>query len=200
MKKFDRLPPEKRKEEIKAAAMELFLKKGFAATTMENIVEKVSLSKGGLYRLYPSTADILSDLMIDGMRLRNAFYIQRATEVMEKGEKLKVEEIADMICDSLLLYPEVSALYVEFLWEKRRNEKLETLYQEICTTSIVETMKLIESCRAGDVLDLKTMEIITELMNTAILGIHILGMEESFLKNKEVLKAILTEVLMKKNR
>lgn len=200
MKKFDRLPPEKRKEEIKAAAMELFLKKGFAATTMENIVEKVSLSKGGLYRLYPSTADILSDLMIDGMRLRNAFYIQRATEVMEKGERLKIEEIADMICDSLLLYPEVSALYVEFLWEKRRNEKLETLYQEICTTSIVETMKLIESCRAGDVLDLKTMEIITELMNTAILGIHILGMEESFLKNKEVLKAILTEVLMKKNR
>lgn len=200
MKKFDRLPPEKRKEEIKAAAMELFLKKGFAATTMENIVEKVSLSKGGLYRLYPSTSDILSDLMIDGMRLRNAFYIQRATEVMEKGEELKIEEIADMICDSLLLYPEVSALYVEFLWEKRRNEKLETLYQEICTTSIVETMKLIESCRAGDVLDLKTMEIITELMNTAILGIHILGMEESFLKNKEVLKAILTEVLMKKNR
>ena len=35
MKKFDRLPPEKRKEEIKAAAMELFLNKGFAATTME---------------------------------------------------------------------------------------------------------------------------------------------------------------------
>ena len=197
MKKFDRLPPEKRKEEIKAAAMELFLSKGFASTTMENIVEKVSLSKGGLYRLYPSTADILSDLMIDGMRLRNEFYIQRAKESMEKGEKLEIKKIVDMICDSLLLYPEVSGLYVEFLWEKKRNEKLESLYQEICRTSVKETLELAKTCGAEEVLDLRTMELITELMNTAILGIHILGMEESFLKNKEVLEAILTEVLMK---
>ena len=200
MKKFDRLPPEKRKEEIKAAAMELFLNKGFAATTMENIVEKVSLSKGGLYRIYPSTADILSDLMIDGMRLRNAFYIQRATEVMEKGEKLEIRKIVDMICDSLLLYPEVSGLYVEFLWEKRRNEKLESLYQQICAISVEETLQLAKTCQAEEILDLKTMELITELMNTAILGIHILGIEESFLKNKEVLAEILTEVLLKQKK
>lgn len=196
MKKFDRLPPEKRKEEIKAAAMKLFLEKGFAATTMENIVQEISLSKGGLYRFYSSTADILGDLMIDGMRLRNEFYIQRAKKVMKEGQ-LEPRMIVDMICDSLLLYPEVSAIYVEFLWEKRRNEKLEALYREIYDTSVAETLQVVESCGVSKILDLNAMEMITELMNTAILGIHILGIKESFLKNKNILSAILTEVLDK---
>ncbi|MDU6784451.1 MAG: TetR/AcrR family transcriptional regulator, partial [Peptoniphilus harei] len=45
---------EKRKLEILEAAMKCFLEKGFQNTTMEDVIEKVSLSKGGVYYHYGS--------------------------------------------------------------------------------------------------------------------------------------------------
>lgn len=40
---------EKRKLEILEAAKKCFLEKGFQNTTMEDVIEKVSLSNGGVY-------------------------------------------------------------------------------------------------------------------------------------------------------
>ena len=193
MKKFDRLPPEQRRKEIKAAALILFNEKGFAATTMENIVDKVSLSKGGVYRLYASTAAILSDLMMDGMRLRNAYYAARVQEEKAAGRPLTLSFLIEMIADSLLLYPEFSAVYVEFLWEKRRNPELEALYQTICARSIEETAALIRQYGADDLLlsGEVSLETLTELMNAATLSLHILRLEDFFSANRESLcKAI----------
>ena len=187
MKKFERLPAETRKEEIKAAGMELFIEKGFAATTMENIVSRVSLSKGGVYRIYPSTAAILSDLIIDGMHRRNRFYMERTKEAMSKGKSIDLHFLIDIICDSLLIDPDVSMLYVEFLWEKRRNESLQTLYNTICQQTMAETMQLIMTYGADEMVqgDALSMHFLMDLMNTAILGLNVLDLRDSFEKNKK---------------
>ena len=187
MKKFERLPLETRKAEIKAAGMELFIEKGFAETTMENIVSRVSLSKGGVYRIYPSTTAILSDLLIDGMHRRNRFYMERTKEILSKGEKIDLHFLIDIICDSLLIDSDVSMLYVEFLWEKRRNESLQMLYDSICETTMAETMQLIRTYGADEVLRIGnlSMHFLTDLMNTAILGLNVLDLRDSFEKNKK---------------
>ncbi len=52
-----------RKSEILDAAKKVFIRKGFDATTMEEIISETSLSKGGFYYYYKSTVDILHDLM-----------------------------------------------------------------------------------------------------------------------------------------
>ena len=195
MKKFDRLPPEQRKQEIQSAALALFREKGFAATTMENIVQQVSLSKGGVYRIYPSTAAVLEDLMLEGMRLRNDYYVQRVHSLPAGG--LTREILVEMIVDSLLLYPEFSQVYVEFLWEKRRNPDLQALYERICRTTMEETTALIRDCGAETLLPEGTLERLTELMNAGILSLQVLGLRETFLDSREkIVRAVLSLLQM----
>ena len=195
MKKFDRLPPEQRKSEIQAAALTLFRQKGFAATTMENSVEQVSLSQGGVYRLYPSTAAILGDLMLRGMHLRNAYYEQRVLEQTRTGIPLSLDFLVEMIGDSLLLYPEFSAVYVEFLWEKQRNPELEALYQQLCQTTVQETGDLIRRCGAEALLNPGLLETLTELMNAAILSLRVLNLQDAFARDKTRLCSAISALL-----
>ncbi|MGR5591223.1 TetR/AcrR family transcriptional regulator, partial [Peptoniphilus grossensis] len=61
---------EKRKLEILEAAMKCFLEKGFQNTTMEDVIEKVSLSKGGVYYHYGSTYEMIYDFMKSGIKYR----------------------------------------------------------------------------------------------------------------------------------
>ena len=180
MKKFERLAPEMRREEIQTAALSLFLEKGFAATTMENIVSRVSLSKGGVYRIYPSTAAILSDLMLKAMRMRNEFY---AEKVRSLSGPLDLDAVIGIVVDSLLLFPEYSRVYVEFLWEKQRNPALEELYQQLCATTVEETEALVKD--SGGPLGPGELMKLTDIMNSAILTIHVLGKQDYFTGNRD---------------
>lgn len=193
MKKFDRLPIEDRKNEIKTAALKLFNDKGFSATTMENIIEAVSLSKGGVYRIYPSTSLILSDLMIDGMHLRNAYYVTCANEMMANKQVVNLEMIVDMIIDSLLIHPEYSKIYVEFLWEKKRNATLQSLYLEVCERSLDDTLKMINELNIK--ISKETLSTLTELMNAAILALHILDLNDDFIKHKPLISKMMIDLL-----
>lgn len=60
----------KRKREICMAAKEVFLKKGFKNTTMEDVIEEVGMSKGGVYYYYKSTLDMLIDICYIGQEVR----------------------------------------------------------------------------------------------------------------------------------
>ena len=197
MKKFDRLPAAQRKEEIQQAALQLFIQKGFAATTMENIVAQVSLSKGGVYRLYPSTTAILSDIMLQGMQLRNAYYAQHVQALLAEGHSLDAPALVDMIIDSLLLYPDISAVYVEFLWEKQRHPELETLYQALCTTTIEATTTLIHQYGADALLlaDAHTLQRLTDIMNAAILSLHVLHLEDAFEQSRASIREAMLRAL-----
>ncbi len=66
-----RMTFEKRKEEIKEAAAKVFIEKGFANTSMEDLVRESGLSKGGFYHYYKNTTDIIYDMMVDGINYRN---------------------------------------------------------------------------------------------------------------------------------
>ncbi len=199
MKKFERLPVESRKEEIKKAAIRLFLEKGFRATTMENIVASVSLSKGGVYRIYPSTTSILSDIILDGGRLRNQLYRQLAQQRIEKGEEITLASVAEIICEGMIAYPEIAEIYTEFLIEKRRIPELEVVYQEICLETTKQTLDMIAEMGLQDKLNLdsqKTQRLL-DVMNTTILGIVILNQRDSYETIKPYLLSILNTSLRK---
>lgn len=197
MKKFDRLPAEKRKEEIKAAALWLYHEKGFAATTMENIVDKVTLSKGGVYRIYASREDILEDLLMDGMHLRNAYYEKTVKERLGKGIPPDLPFLTGMIADSLLLYEDYSRVYVEFLIEKQRNVRLQQVYERIAEAGLREAGELIKACGAEEILgDFRILSKLTDFMNSAILSIQILGLKEEFKSDREIIIKAITGLLM----
>lgn len=72
---------------------------------------------------------------------------------------------------SLLLYPEISSVYVEFLWEKRRRKELAELYVEICKITVNETESLLRKYNSEELFkdNSVSFEKITEIMNGAIL-------------------------------
>jgi len=56
---------DKTKQLIKNAAKQLFSHKGYARVTMKDICEACNLSRGGLYRYYSSTKEIMLEILTD---------------------------------------------------------------------------------------------------------------------------------------
>jgi AcrR family transcriptional regulator len=69
-----------RKEELMDAAVELFKKKGFHATSVEEITTSIGISKGGFYRHFESKESLILELL-------NRFY----NEMVKKSEHFSVE-------------------------------------------------------------------------------------------------------------
>lgn len=58
-----------RKKAILDAARDVFFKKGFQATTMEQIAEVAELSKGSLYLYFPTKEELYVTILIEGLEL-----------------------------------------------------------------------------------------------------------------------------------
>jgi len=58
-----------RRERIFSAAVDLFNKKGFSNTSMQDIAEKASLAVGTLYNYFPSKNELLLDIMQEEMEI-----------------------------------------------------------------------------------------------------------------------------------
>lgn len=54
---------ELKKDYILKISTELFIKKGFTAVTMTDIVNQCKISRGGLYKYYKSTEEIFIEIM-----------------------------------------------------------------------------------------------------------------------------------------
>lgn len=61
------MPPkgDNTKNLILEKATELFIQKGYSAVTMKNVCEATGLSRGGLYRHFKSTGEMLACLLLD---------------------------------------------------------------------------------------------------------------------------------------
>ena len=74
------------KQNIRAAAFELFAESGYSKVTMQDICEKCGLSKGGLYRHYEDKCQLFTDIL---------YYLQKEEadreEICMKQEASAVE-------------------------------------------------------------------------------------------------------------
>src|SRR5438552_12594942 len=58
---------EARPQELLAAALELFVEKGFAATRSEEVAARAGVAKGTLYLYYPSKEDLLKAVVRENL-------------------------------------------------------------------------------------------------------------------------------------
>ncbi len=186
MTKFVRKSREERCLEIRNAALTIFLKKGYRATTMEDIVGAVHLSKGSVYKYYPEKHLILTDLLKDGVNVRNKI-ISEYVKNKERTEK-DFSEVLSNLFFSGDASGKYAKIYVIFLYEKMFDKKLEAVYQEIMAYGIKNTKYI--NVLARD----KIMEI-TTIMNTLILGKFILGKEFETFVDKDLINSFFSESL-----
>ncbi|MDD7761652.1 MAG: TetR/AcrR family transcriptional regulator [Ezakiella sp.] len=183
-----------RKKEIRDAAMMAFKKKGFLNTTMEDVVALTSLSKGGVYYYYKNTVDIMHDIMIDGMHYRVDIIEAALKNGRYKDDDFMAEQLFAKIVDD---NPYMD-IYVDFLIAKKNNEKLEKLFQELKEETLKEFENLSKDLDISLLNEkLHIYDLLTDMINSFIIGAEILSARENFSENKslmvEVFKLILNQ-------
>ncbi len=130
MAKFQRRTKEERCDEIMAAGKQVFLKKGYRNTTMEDIIAQTCLSKGGVYQYYKSTKAILFDIMEAG----NVFRQERSEEILamtlsETGDIY--EAVTAAIMAKIFDRTPETKLYLMFLAEILYDKDFEQLFLQL---------------------------------------------------------------------
>jgi len=103
MAKVVRKSKEERENEICSAAKYMFLEKGFKQTTMEDVIEKTTLSKGGVYRYFKSTREIMI-YWLSNFAENELKKVQKVTETSEKiptRDKYKEAIVGHFLCEVL---------------------------------------------------------------------------------------------------
>ncbi|MDU5503772.1 MAG: TetR/AcrR family transcriptional regulator [Anaerococcus vaginalis] len=185
-----RMTFEKRKEEIKEVAAKVFIEKGFANTSMEDLVRESGLSKGGFYHYYKNTTDIIYDMMVDGINYRNEIIKKSLDQEKEISLEFFTREMTKKVIDNTSL----TGVYVEFLLAKKRNKKLEEVYK-ILEEKTIESFKKINIDFEKYEIVSEKFEFLTYFINSMILSSNILKSREILLKNKSKIEKMFLLIL-----
>ncbi len=169
-----RLKSEDRKGQIKQAALEIFIDKGFSKTTMDDIVKRALISKGGLYHHYGNKEEIFKDLMEDGMYYRESVI----KAYMEKNKNLSKEDLlVNLLLDKMFDTNPYKTLYVVLLREMSTNSKLRGLYEKV----VLEQKKIFFNfCEEIGIKEYRKMtgEVWMFFINTMMMGAGLIEEDE----------------------
>lgn len=180
-----------RKKEIREAAKECFLNKGFQLTTMEDVITEVGMSRGGVYHHYASTKEMLKDLMFDGNDYRNNFI----NEYLKNNRgKDKYQQMGDILVDKSLADTELMRLYTLLLQAKKYNQDLEKLYQELKLNTTNE-LSLIAK-QLGIKTDIFKDDFLVNYINAMILSSEVLCARNSFSQHKKYIKETMVNYIV----
>ena len=182
---------EKRKLEILEAAMKCFLEKGFQNTTMEDVIEKVSLSKGGVYYYYGSTYEMIYDFMKLGIKYRG-----EKSKTIDTSKLTNLDAITEMMMERIYDENEFKSIYAIFLKLQNEDKRLCEMFENLKETN---TEILSSAFDPNDKLSsIFEDEFLVTFVNTLILGYESLNQKEIFIENKKTIKKMLEGYLREK--
>ena len=182
---------EKRKLEILEAAKKCFLEKGFQNTTMEDVIEKVSLSKGGVYYHYVSTYEMIYDFMKSGIKYRG-----EKNKTIDTSKLTSLDAITEMMMERIYDENEFKSIYAIFLKLQNEDKRLCEMFENLKETN---TEILSSVFDPNDKLSsIFEDEFLVTFVNTLILGYESLNQKEIFIENKKTIKKMLEGYLREK--
>jgi AcrR family transcriptional regulator len=99
--------PERRRDEILAAALRLFNERGFAETTVGDIARAAGAATGTVYLYFPSKDDVLAglhDSFYEGLGNHFTDIITKLIEDREAGQILDYRDAIDRVFDGVIGY------------------------------------------------------------------------------------------------
>ena len=184
-----KMEADERKKQIRQAAMKVFLDKGFRNTVMNDIMEATGLSRGGLYHHYGSTYEILYDIMVEGNKYREKIIYDEMNKTSQDFSAV----LSEIILEKMLYQSDYVSIYVMFLQELNHDDKLKDLYKKLKKSSSDSILMLFDEDVRGELSE--AIELITDLINTFILGCEVLNARENFVNNKLALRKMIGVVL-----
>ncbi len=195
MSKFQRKSKAERMVEIRNSAVKVFVKKGYRNTSMEDIINQSSLSKGGFYRYYKSKKDILIDIM----RLGNEHRLNKFKEVYDNmTDKSNLKNVMlNFSLNKIFDEKPLIDLYGMFIAEIIYDENIKELFYEIEKESFENAINLIKDKYSDDeIKNIKEQYLFFSRILNGILFIDDLFKEQDMLhQNKEKVTRLLESIL-----
>ena len=185
-----RLSKEKRREQIKGIALKLFIDNGYSKTTMDEIVQAVGISKGGMYHHFSNKEEIFLELLKDGNEYRKNLVV----EYMRENSQSRNEKIVEMLLDKILDKNQYKDLYTVFLMEIQSNEKFKRLFKKIYDEGIEDFIEFCKKEGLEEYVSISNYEF-TLLMNSLYIGLYLFD-DFEMSKLKEMLKTMFEAYLM----
>ena len=179
-----RLSKEKRREQIKGIALKLFIDNGYSKTTMDEIVQAVGISKGGMYHHFSNKEEIFLELLKDGNEYRKNLVV----EYMRENSQSRNEKIVEMLLDKILDKNQYKDLYTVFLMEIQSNEKFKRLFKKIYDEGIEDFIEFCKKEGLEEYVAISNYEF-TLLMNSLYIGLYLFH-DFEMSKLKEMLKTM----------
>ena len=179
-----RLRKEKRREQIKGIALKLFIDNGYSKTTMDEIVQAVGISKGGMYHHFSNKEEIFLELLKDGNEYRKNLVV----EYMRENSQSRNEKIVEMLLDKILDKNQYKDLYTVFLMEIQSNEKFKRLFKKIYDEGIEDFIEFCKKEGLEEYVSISNYEF-TLLMNSLYIGLYLFD-DFEMSKLKEMLKTM----------
>jgi len=145
MGKFIKKSREERIEEILNAATRVFLEKGYHNTTMEDIINATTLSKGGFYYYFQSTKEIFFKILDE----KTSTEIEFIENLDDKGKTKKeiIQEICEKLARGVLERYDERTLFIMAMTEvindpdfRRYSVQMEEKYLHIIEKSLIEKL------------------------------------------------------------
>jgi len=109
------------KENIRTAAMELFIKQGYYATSISDIANQAGISRGLLYSYYKGKEELLSE-MVEARIMEVVEVIAEAVHLDTPNEQLKT--IINGAIDNIHKNPKIHRFYLHLQTQPEADEEL----------------------------------------------------------------------------
>ncbi len=177
---------EVRKNQIKKVAIELFTKKGYSKTSVQDIVDKANFSKGGFYNCFSSKEALFKEILIDGRELRYS----KVRAFKSNAKRLDKKSIViETLLEKILDYNDYKKLYTTLVLEMSLDERFYDFYTDSFQTLMEGVLEFCEQEGFGEYKRVATEEF-NVLISTLILGTEIYRQ-----RNNQKYHALLREIL-----
>lgn len=163
-----RLSREDRRKQIKEVALKLFTDKGYAKTTMDEIVQECGISKGGMYHHFANKEEIFVELLKDGGEYRQNIVL----EYMKGSFKSRDEKLIDSLLDKVLDVNPYKKLYIVFLIEMQSNPAFKELFEKIYDKNLENFIKFCKEEGLNEYISISNKEF-TFLLNSLYVGMYL---------------------------
>ncbi len=155
------------KRKIFQTSMDLFAKKGYDATSIEEITSIVGIAKGTLYYHFSSKEEIIEFLISEGMQL-----LKHSIELKVKMADTFEDKIRAIILVEVKVVDKyenlINLIMNEFCGDSKRNEMCRNAVYEC--VDVIENV-LIQGVRDGKIKECDTKDIAFEIFGTICSGV-----------------------------
>jgi len=194
MKKFIKKSREERIEEILRAAVCVFLEKGYRNATMEDIIAKTSLSKGGFYYYFKNTKEIFLAIM-ERYGKTNVEEVKKMVDESPDKESF-FKELADYLFIRILKETDEKKIYImavsELFYDKDyiyRLRDMRNAYIEAAIKYCCEKFKLNREEMK------RKLELLAEVFESLSIGCYLFKREKFYVDQEDNVKKLLFDII-----